>query len=530
MRKNGFLRQIACLLGLVTVISLSGCGSTVSPAPSAEADDTAKREEALELFDPNVMPADIGEVIYVSGSWYDMGYQYGLQVGDIIARTFVASEPKLIATCGSKEAMYEQTQRYLDAVKERSQEMYDLVAGMAEGSGFDLLDTAIGTVFSVTNYEEKTCSTVSAWGEATGGAVYAAVNGDGSYGSKYYYPALVAFPENGYAFISYRGFFTNCMMNEKGLVAMTSLGQSAQPGDNAVGRTGMTTCMEVMWQCATAQEAKELFLEGSIQPGSGENFHCVDESGDAIIIEHTADTNILRQSGDYGEQDYMIANNHFLADELQDSLFQPEWTDCWPRYWTVEQFIRKDFGEVSLSTLNSALSSKYYYADGAWSEQSAVEMGGTDWTPECFLATYKTHSRGLIDVQNRTFYRQDGGADTINNMGPDTTGNLCKLTLGDSVSAVNDSAKMDAYLMVGQAQNELGLEKNPDETRLNSLNEAKRCLLAGLSYNDLAAYEEDATQAIVLYGQATSQFCKAQRLAQSACGESVYAPVRSHLD
>lgn len=76
--------------------------------------------------------------------------------------------------------------------------------------------------------------------------------------------------------------------------------------------------------------------------------------------------------------------------------------------------------------------------------------------------------------------------------------------------------------MIFYAQAEMDEAGITDPEKLENLNFAKRCLISGLSYTDLAAFETDTTESIQLYSQATSNFCRAQRYAQLVIEDSAH--------
>ncbi|MBN1850231.1 MAG: hypothetical protein JW932_16795 [Deltaproteobacteria bacterium] len=529
MRCSKYTKLFGLLSIIVFIMVMFSGYAKMSHAESKITSHAAAGEPRMthytSMFNPYEMPEEIGEVIYIAGTWYEMGYQYGLQGGSIIARDYVDRSQSLIPKIFvSQKALLAQSEKYLENLKERSADLYDLVSGIANGAGLGLRETAIGTVFNWSNFERNACMSISAWGEATpGGKVIAGVNGDGSWsGGKCYFPAVVAYPKKGNAFMSNRGFFANCFVNEKGLVSMT---QFVPTPDIAYGLAAMITGLEVSYRCSTAKEALDLYINGGIAPGSGENFHCIDAHGNAFVVEHTANHNSVRYPGDFGEKNYLIANNHVLTDEMSP-LCVPVFPNCWPRYWTSEKVLQDNFGKITLGTIHSALASKTYYnkKDGEWSKNDWII--GSGLTPEVHAKKSKTHSRGLIDITSLTLYRQNGGTDTLNNFCPHTTGNLSKITMGKDVAATNTNAMNDAYDMIYLAGKDIALSQEAvSSERIDYLNKAKEALVAGISLTSLAAYAAsigDEAQSIVYYSRASSEFCLSQRFAQSAQDNPVY--------
>ena len=486
-----------------------------TPDAEPEADDEL-------FFDPEITPMDMPDVIYCAGSWHDMGVQFGAQTADIVKMGYVAKYNQSVGAVGGKDKLYEQANKFLDELKARNQNLYDLVEGIAEGAGIDIVQAALGTCLNLTNFEEA-CNNISAWGDATpDGKLIVGINGDGSWGNKYYFPAVVAYPTDGIAFMLPRGFFTNAGVNAAGVAAMTTFGYPMSPDDVAVGGTTMTTCIEVLSQCDDALKAKEMYLNGGIAPNSGENFTCVDTKGNHFIIEHTAAHTFVREPGENGETgDYLIATNGYFIEGMNYEAPFGLPDDNVTRYDTLEKYLKDEYGKITLDTLYRAESSTKYIVDGKWAAEDDL-FTHTELAPECCGNYYKTHTRCILDVENMTMYRHVGGHSTINNLVPYTTGNLCKLTLGESLNDTTFQARMAALQCLTAAETELNGKKAPEAEKMDYLNRAKEQFSWGMNYTDLAAFEEDADQAVILNAKAANCFCIAQRYAQCAMDETEF--------
>ena len=77
-------KAITMLLAIVFIFGLiANCGS---PIMAEEAVSEQKDFLKILNFDPEEMPKSSKSVVFLQGSWYEMGYQYGTQVPDVVKR------------------------------------------------------------------------------------------------------------------------------------------------------------------------------------------------------------------------------------------------------------------------------------------------------------------------------------------------------------------------------------------------------------------------------------------------------------
>ena len=101
-------KAITMLLAIVFIFGLiANCGS---PIMAEEAVSEQKDFLKILNFDPEEMPKSSKSVVFLQGSWYEMGYQYGTQVPDVVKREAAIGLAKKINNYGynvaSKEADY----------------------------------------------------------------------------------------------------------------------------------------------------------------------------------------------------------------------------------------------------------------------------------------------------------------------------------------------------------------------------------------------------------------------------------------
>lgn len=334
----------------------------------------------------------------------------------------------------------------------------------------------------------------------------------------------VAYPDNGHAFISASGIATNAMINDAGVMVLSSGSQHSLPQDHKdIGFQYMVGFLYISAKCSTAAEARDALLHANIACNIGNNVQIVDENLDAFLLEHTARTDVIRKPGDYGEQDYLIATNHFLSPEMKQSLYSgdQEWIDCQYRYDTEEQVIKENYGKVTLDTINQALGSTRTFIDGKWEKEiwsmeptAGVSRG--EWSPENMSVTCKCVNRGLIDLKKRALYIIAGGGNTLASERPYATGTASRLVLKDSPKEVLENAKMHAQVQLFLAGRDLAGQACPSRNKTDRLNKAKTALYAGHNYMNLADCSLDRNERLRLYGLAASRYGYCQCVAQLA--------------
>ncbi len=526
---------ISAVMGIGICLSFAGCGDSDITAENAG-------DLAEFTFDTEADPPATKGIVYVEGTWEEMGLQYGQQAKDAVQRGVASGLSSAISQCGSYDKAAEKLDQYTDIIEERTPELLDLWKGMAEGAEIEYEHLLISEI----NYNpaDNYCSTVSVWGDkAKDSSLIAGVNSDGGQANSTYTPAVAAFPDEGNAFISYNGFITNAIMNEKGLVVMGSQGQEGMKEDYACGPPPCTGVFYTAWKCDTAAEAKDMYIKEKLGPGSGENFHASDTSGDAFVVEHTACIDKVRTDEDFGSGDYTIATNGFLIDEMWEHLFTGEefWDDDMPRYWTEEKIIQDAGGEATIDTINNAIGCTSYYINPEWitevwekgscigymeMENGVWEEDVWDlenytgfWTPENREPGTKCVQRTVMDPGNKNMYVMNGCRDTNISVLPEGTGNFWRLTFGKNFKSITQEAKQYAQiqLYIGERDVDAAMDAGTDtDERAGYIKTAKSALLHGNSYYDLAGCTSDRNEQLTYMAKAATEYGKAQCYAQKA--------------
>ena len=137
-RRSTGRTRIGVLVGLALVL-VTAAGLLVMSATSSAQTGTAPVPPSAN-FDASVPPSNVLPVIIVSGTPYEMGYQYGQQAKDLIARSACSTESFLLGMPGlttwNDIAQRADTVKALVAAK--TPEIIDWWQGIADGSGQSL--------------------------------------------------------------------------------------------------------------------------------------------------------------------------------------------------------------------------------------------------------------------------------------------------------------------------------------------------------------------------------------------------------
>jgi len=517
------------------------------------------------------LPHPVPQFVVVSGSWKDMGRQYAQQAKDELSIRIAEMLGDYIEIFGSYEKTCLVIADYLAPARADFPQLIELLEGMAEVLGFTPEICAILLYGkSMIRVELENCSHCASWGESTSsGHLIAAANVDMDTTTTNYLPCILAFPEDGNSFICGENFHRNAI-NDKGVVFTMSGGQNAGPGGTAKGD------MRHMWNDAelfaipyssTAAEALKVYKDRKYVVGC--NQFIGDLSHDAYMLEFTADKFCVRRAGDNGEKDFLLANNGYISPELKENLATGfmYWSDCMPRYWTVEKILSDNVGKIDLDTLREAEACYDYYIPEGWSYVKHEGWRGVgewvkgdeapyaagwhkgqeapfgQWTPQMrgmFGAAY----RYLMDAEDRSFYVMKGESSQLYANTPGATGTFCKVQIGGDAVSVVKRAKMELNALLEKAERETeaaagthspapfmirsAMQDNAScsmhsagstESRVSAIHEARGYLLKGITALGMAlcAGSMTSTEDHNYYlGQALTYFCSGQCYARLA--------------
>lgn len=487
------------------------------PEQTEDADAPALNYETYAESDPGVAK----DIVFLHGTWYDMGCQYAEQAPNSVIWQITNNVKAAKAEYGGFDAAWQALQTRYGYYEEKGPELLDFYRGISDASGFSYEETIVGYLYSTGSL----CNAQTAWGDATqDGASYFAVNSDMVYLSEYLTPIMMmypddpAYPEDKYSFAYTNGRGFNCL----GVVAGGTGGQGNLEGDD--GDSGFATHREDMLipaRCATAEEAKDMFLSGYWIEG-GYNFITIDSTGKSYVIEHTAQEDAIREPNQSveGDRDYFIVTNGYVEEEMAEHLYTDgSFDDCPVRYETIKYYLEQDYGNINLDTFIKAQSSTTYI-DPETGVMTSAPAWNNDLTsyfsPANVAPNEKTTDRLLIDCTNAVLYSLSGNQNTLLSALPNATGTYCRLNLAGTPEEIVSDAKNYAQLYLYQAERDISLSETVSDERYEYLNNAKEHLIKGDRYLVLAQYSSDEAESLRFYSLAATELTEAQCYAKAA--------------
>ena len=293
---------------------------------------TTLRSEETKAND--ALPPGILPVVILSGSDYEMGYQYGQQVGPYLDIEREAKWASALQTLSREKVlqMLKGNQFYIDKYTPENIEIMKGIADGATSAGFTLSYTDVLLMNCTLPDPEtsslppgaekdslpiKRCSVSSAWGSSTTEEQLIGMDtldsGEAAYGV-----IIMAFPDKGNNYIcgAQAGEIgDHFLMNNRGLfVGNSGGGGSPRDVDTNYGLSWSCSLTHIVRFANSAHEARDMLLPWQIN--IPENFHFVDVHGEACVVEKTAAVQSVRKPGDFGEKDFLYSTNNYLNKEM----------------------------------------------------------------------------------------------------------------------------------------------------------------------------------------------------------------------
>jgi hypothetical protein len=262
--------------------------------------------KASETKVDEVLPPGILPVVIISGSDYEMGYQYGQQVGQYLEKEKEAKWASALQTLSREKVlrMLKGNQFYINKYTPENIEIMKGIADGATASGFRLSYSDVLLMNctlpdpETSNFPSgaekdslpiKKCSVSSAWGGATTDGRMIGMDtldsGEAAYGI-----IIMAFPDTGNNYIcgAQAGEIgDHFLMNNQGLfVGNSGGGGSPRDNDTNYGLSWSCSLTHIVRFANSAYEARDMLLPWQIN--IPENFHFVDVKGEACVVEKTA--------------------------------------------------------------------------------------------------------------------------------------------------------------------------------------------------------------------------------------------------
>jgi len=281
-----------------------------------------------------VLPPSIIPVVILSGTDYQMGYQYGQQAGqyiEMLRDATWAAIPKSL----TRDNVLRTLKGLQSYVIKYTPELIDQIKGIADGAtsaGYEVSYTDVllincpyeslsGSLPSGAQSDELPpdgCTVFAAWGRSTTNGKL--IFGDSKDSVFNHQLVIVAFPETGNNYmIGVRAgeLGEHFAMNNKGLFIGTGLNPSKLE-NYTYGIRKPFIVQHLLRFTNSASEAKDKFL--SWQFGKPTNFIFADVKGDAFVVERTAAAKPVRKSGKYGETDFIYSTNNVMMDEMKKEV------------------------------------------------------------------------------------------------------------------------------------------------------------------------------------------------------------------
>jgi len=293
---------------------------------------------------PNVRP-----MIIVSGSDYDMGYQWYQQIVQIYGKKPCEELSHQKFTEDELSAL----KAYQWYIRKYTPEMIELLKGMVDGAkdaGISLTYEQVLAKWSgTTKYPfpagseneklppEEDCSGWAAWRRMTkDGKLYCGGSGDhqiimGDNEIRSFEYCVAMFPEKGnnFVFSTSTGCCWHVSMNNKGC-AMFHHGTTGYYGrylppeeqNYGYGVPNIMITIHTLRFAQSANDAQRIVL--SLPSGDGRvGGAWADVNGTAFVIENRDNPRAIRKPGDYGERDFIYSTNNLFSEELKDCYKPP---------------------------------------------------------------------------------------------------------------------------------------------------------------------------------------------------------------
>ena len=269
----------------------------------------------LDSFEGGALYRTTGEggagtfkVLVLSGSWREMGRQYGYLMREDFAEFYEVAVTHLTGRGMSSEEIESDANDFYDRKMDYAKELID---GMAETSGLTIAQQKIASA-AMMMIVMHGCSSLNAWGDYTGGEpLVVGRNWDiGAHVNPFnrFMNVTVYNPTGGWipvADVSYLGFFFfQTGMNKSGIFFDLQNGEMSDPGTGADMPDGNDTLFTFLATASTLAEMNERFRT---TPTDGGVIMNAADAAEARVYEYaTAGVKIRSGNG------ILASSNHFI--------------------------------------------------------------------------------------------------------------------------------------------------------------------------------------------------------------------------
>ncbi|MFB3883798.1 MAG: C45 family autoproteolytic acyltransferase/hydrolase [Thermodesulfobacteriota bacterium] len=290
----------------------------------------------------SVLPPSIIPVVFLSGSDYEMGFQYGRQAAQYIEMLKYASWVEVLQE-QDREGVLNSLRRLRHYIDNDTPEAIEQIRGIVDGckaTGFEISFDDVMVINCVPKKmpqhgpsgdkkEEpplEECSVFAAWGSATkdGRLVF----GDSKDSVFNHQVVIVAFPGKGNHYMTgvrAGELSEHFAMSNRGLFIGTGKNPCKREVDLGYGLPKPFFIQHMLRFAQDATEAKDLFLSREFP--SPTNFIIADVKGRAYVVERTAVLKPVRKPGDHGEIDFIYSTNTAMTDEMKAGVKSKEYVE-----------------------------------------------------------------------------------------------------------------------------------------------------------------------------------------------------------
>jgi len=477
-------------------------------------------------------PPGTQPVYFLSGSPYEMGYQYGCQASEPILITRNATLAQVLKRY-PKETLDQILDRYNESmVKEVPEfDVRSFIQGIADGANTSgdsisyrdivMLHNQIALLYYPNITDNGMCTLFSVFRNDT--PPLAAVNYDMQNGlAVAYFGTIVAYPDNGIPFITSAnaGKLTSSSgMNAKGVVIGAAKAMKINKENTTTYSVNSALSIPALLMTrSTAKTSAERML--SMPVPFGLNHLITDSTGDAYVVEKTPNLTGVRRAGDNGENEYLVVTNHFLTPIMKrvQKPWDPKigYPSSYFRYVTAEALITNQSDTLNVSASELILSNTSYYNGSTWIYQVPFS-GNTINRFESFSGTLQSE---IFDLVNKTLYICSGNpkAPQYNRLAPEQTGEYVKIPLRSSPEETVKEIRNAALEQIQRLVIKIGdITKNNSYDAYVINNNFDRVKTefwkAEMIMSDISGVE-NKTQRMMLLGEAASIYAKVQAQSQ----------------
>jgi hypothetical protein len=373
MKSYGLRTFLPVVLCLVLLVVLNAYGDdSVSGNDSNRASDARQSADLMEISTFEGGSAyrtadDIYWVLNLSGSWEEMGRQYGGLVADDL-KEFYAAITQDIANRGmDSEELLEVAEALTASLNSN---MRELMHGMSETSGltYDQIQQLNAGMFTLPDlvFSEKfpdSCSAIAVWGDyTTDGKLIVGRNWDMDRESmkKYMkYLAVVVFnPNFGNSFADVHplgNIYIETGFNEKGLFIELNNGSESDSNYYDDRKNSVAVLAEALNQCSTIDEAVDYI---SSIPADASYIIQVADSEKCVSIERPTFDCRVRMAEPDG---LLVAYNSFIPpypEDWQGRVSDPPTFETDPRYENLMKTANSDayYGKFNVDVMKQLMS------------------------------------------------------------------------------------------------------------------------------------------------------------------------------